>query len=166
MAAIGERATGPGVIYLTGGATALLYGWRPATIDVDIKPDPEPPGLFEALAAMKESLDVNIELASPDQFIPALPAWRERSTFIARHGPVSFYHYDFYAQALAKLQRGHTRDLADVAAMRASGLIDVVTLARLYREIQPQLIRYPAIDAPSFERAVREFCERHEQRNG
>jgi uncharacterized protein YycO len=38
MAAIGERATGSGVIYLTGGATALLFGWRKATIDIDIKP--------------------------------------------------------------------------------------------------------------------------------
>jgi hypothetical protein len=159
MAAIGERVTGSGTIYLTGGATALLYGWRDATIDVDLKPDPEPPGLFEAIAALKESLDVNIELASPDQFIPALPGWRARSTFIARYGPVSFCHYDFYAQALAKLQRGHTRDLADVRAMRARALIDVTVLAQLFRDIQPQLIRYPAIDARTFARVVREFCE-------
>jgi hypothetical protein len=107
---------------------------------------------------LKESLDVNIELASPDQFIPALPGWRERSKFIARHGQVSFYHYDFYSQALAKLQGGHARDLADVRAMRADALIDVNTLAHAFREIQPQLIRYPAIDADLFERVVREFC--------
>jgi hypothetical protein len=159
LAAIGQRATGPGTIYLTGGATALLYGWREATIDVDIKPDPEPPGLFEAIAALKESLDVNIELASPDQFIPAVPGWRERSTFIVRHGEVSFYHYDFYSQTLSKLQRGHARDLIDVRAMRAAGLIDLSELTRLFGEMQPQLIRYPAIDPGMFGRVVRDFCD-------
>lgn len=160
MEAIGERARGSGVVYLTGGATALLFGWRKATIDVDIKADPEPPGLFEAIAALKESLDLNIELASPDQFIPTLPQWRERSIFIATYGPVSFYHYDLYSQALSKLQRGHARDLRDVEAMRSARLIEPATLARLFRDIEPRLIRYPSIDSATFERAVREFCER------
>src|SRR5947208_2214352 len=85
MAALGERVRGEGTIYVTGGATALLYNWRATTIDVDIKPDPEPPGLFEAIATLKEELDINVELASPDQFIPAIPGWRERSLFIAHH---------------------------------------------------------------------------------
>ncbi len=70
MSALGNRAIGAGSLYLTGGATAVLYGWRDMTIDVDIKPDPEPPGLFEALAQLKNELDVNVKLAAPDQFIP------------------------------------------------------------------------------------------------
>jgi hypothetical protein len=86
MAAIGERASGPGVIYLTAGATGLLFGWRRTTIDVDIKPDPEPPGL--------------------------------------------------------------------------SRLIEPEMLAQLFRDIQPRLIRYPGIDVATFERVVREFCDR------
>lgn len=48
MAALGKHARGPGRIYLTGGATAVLHGWRPMTIDVDLKPDPEPAGLFDS----------------------------------------------------------------------------------------------------------------------
>ena len=36
MEALGQRVKGPGIIYLTGGATALLFGWRAKTIDVDI----------------------------------------------------------------------------------------------------------------------------------
>jgi hypothetical protein len=162
MAAIGERATGSGVIYLTGGATALLFGWRKATIDIDIKPDPEPPGLFQAIATLKESLDLNIELASPDQFIPTLHGWRERSIFIATHGPVSFYHYDLYSQALSKLQRGHARDVRDVHAMRSARLIEPETLAQLFRDIQPELIRFPGVDAAIFARVVREFCEQRD----
>src|SRR5437868_11906229 len=90
MVAVGKRVRGEGSIYLTGGATAVLHQWRSMTIDVDLKPDPEPPGLFEALAALKNELDINVELASPDQFIPAIPGWRERSLFIAQHGAVKF----------------------------------------------------------------------------
>jgi hypothetical protein len=158
MAALGDRVRGPGRIYLTGGATAVLLGWRAMTIDVDIKPDPEPPGLFEAIAALKDELDINVELASPDHFIPQLPGWRERGIFIVQHGSVEFFHYDPYGQALSKLQRRHPRDLADVRALSDSGLIEKRRLADLFTSIKPQLIRYPAIDVPSFETAVQEFC--------
>jgi hypothetical protein len=113
----GRRVTSAGRIYLTGGATALLHGWRPMTVDVDLKADPEPAGFFEAFALLKDELAVNIELASPSDFIPELPNWREGSLFIARHGHIDFYHYDPYSQALAKLERGHSRDLTDVEAM-------------------------------------------------
>lgn len=52
MEALGQRVKGPGTIYLTSGATALLFGWRAKTIDVDSKADPEPRGLFEAIAEL------------------------------------------------------------------------------------------------------------------
>ncbi|MBI4324824.1 MAG: hypothetical protein HY674_06115 [Chloroflexi bacterium] len=161
MAALGDRVRGEGVIYLTGGATALLHNWRSITIDVDIKPDPEPPGLFEALARLKDELDLNVEMACPDQFIPAIPGWRERSLFIAHHGRIKFFHYDPYGQALSKLQRRHDRDLRDVRSALQTGLISVDRLRELFAQIEPQLIRYPAIDPASFRTAVQEFCDEH-----
>jgi hypothetical protein len=161
LAALGQRVTGPGTVYLTGGATALLHNWRAMTVDVDLKADPEPAGFFEALAVLKDELDINLELASPDQFIPPLPGWRERSRFIATHGPVQFFHYDLYSQALAKLQRHHDRDLQDVQAMVRDGLIRVDRLTDLFRQIEPQLIRYPALNAAVFRAAVEEFCRAH-----
>jgi hypothetical protein len=159
MAALGRRVGGPGRIYLTGGATAVLHGWRAMTIDIDLKPDPEPPGLFEALAVLKEELDINIELASPDHFIPAIPGWRERSVFIAKHGPLEFYHYDPYGQALSKLQRGHTRDLADARSLLRTGLVRADRLQEMFDSIEPDLIRYPAIDPASFRAAVLDFLK-------
>lgn len=158
MSVLGQRVCGPGMVYLTGGATALLHNWRSMTIDVDLKADPEPAGFFEALAVLKDELDINIELASPDQFIPPLPGWRERSLYIAAHGPVQFFHYDLYSQALSKLQRRHERDLHDVHAMLREGLIRVDRLQELFTQIEPQLIRYPALNAASFRTAVEEFC--------
>jgi hypothetical protein len=158
MSAVGSRVSGEGCIYLTGGATAVLHNWRPMTIDVDLKPDPEPAGLFEALAQLKEELDINVELASPDQFVPAVPGWRERSRFIAQHGRVRFFHYDLYGQALSKLQRRHERDLRDVKSMLQSGMIETGLLLELFTQIEPQLIRYPAIDPATFRAAVMAFC--------
>ncbi len=158
MVALAQRVRGPGRVYITGGGTAVLYGWRAATIDLDLKADPEPLGFFEAIAELKDSIDLNVELAAPDQFIPPLPAWHDRSVFIARHGTVDFYHYDFYAQALAKLERGHARDLADVAAMADRELVSRPKLREFFSAIEPELIRYPAIDAAAFGAAVLAFA--------
>lgn len=158
MSQLGRRVRGEGTIYLTGGATAVWYNWRAMTVVVDIKPDPEPAGLFEALARLKEELEINVELAAPDHFIPTLPGWRERSIFIAQHGHIRFFHYDPYSQVLSKLQRGHARDKSDVQAMLQAQLIQIDKLSQLFAQIEPQLIRYPAIDPASFRAAVEEFC--------
>ncbi|MFM7182292.1 MAG: DUF6036 family nucleotidyltransferase [Verrucomicrobiales bacterium] len=158
MVAMGGRTKGPGKIYLTGGATALLHGWRSMTVDVDIKADPEPSGYFESIAMIKDELSVNVELASPSDFIPELPDWRERSLFIARHGQLDFYHYDPYSQALSKLERGHGRDHADVESMLHNGLIEKKLLMVLFSGIEPALIRYPALDPESFRNTVEVFC--------
>jgi len=92
MIGLGRSVRVAGCIYLTGGTTAVLYGWRDVTIDIDLlKADPEPAGLFEAIAQLKNELDVKVELARPDEFIPPLLGWRERSLFIAREGSLDFF---------------------------------------------------------------------------
>ena len=155
MRFVGDRAQGAGRIYFTGGASAVLVGWRSTTVDVDIKLDPEPRGVFDAIARAKEVLDMNVELAAPDDFIPPLPDWRSRSVFIVRHGPVAFLHYDFYAQALAKVERGHVQDLEDVQAMARRQLIESSRLSELFAAVEPDLARYPAIDPACFRDQVR-----------
>ena len=150
MRRLGEEATGSGRIYLVGGASAVLIGWRATTVDVDLKLAPEPPGVFEAIARAKTDLNMNVELAAPDDFIPALPDWQARSVFVARHGSVDFLHYDFYGQALAKIERGHELDLQDLMAMHRLGLIEPGALLRFFTAIEPSMVRYPAIDADCF----------------
>jgi hypothetical protein len=157
MQELGDRAGGPGRVYFTGGATAVLIGWREATVDVDLKLDPEPLGVFEAIAELKDSLDLNIELAAPDQFIPAISGWQDRSIYLETHGSVAFYHYDPYGQTLAKIERGHTRDLTDAREMLARGLVDRERLREYFEAIRPDLKRYPAIDADAFRRKVEDF---------
>lgn len=157
----GKDIAGEGTIYLTGGATALMHGWREMTVDVDIKADPEPSGYFESIARLKNSFPINIELAAPDQFIPALPDWKQRSLFIARHGKIDFYHYDPYSQAIAKLDRSHARDLTDVESMYQAGLVDPDQLHRLFNCIEPELIRFPSIDIPALTSTIDKWCQQH-----
>jgi hypothetical protein len=146
-------------VYLVGGTTAVLTGWRPSTIDVDLVMRPEDDAVLRAIPAIKERLQVNVELASPLDFIPVPPGWEERSPPITRIGRVSFCHFDLYAQALAKIERGHRQDVADVHEMMRHGLIDATQLLVYFEGIEPDLYRYPAIDGPSFRRAVEEVAK-------
>ncbi len=159
MQRLGAAVKQQGCIYFTGGVSAVLHGWREMTVDVDVRADPEPADFFEALPALKEELQINIELASPADFIPTLPGWRERSIFIARHGSIDFYHYDFYSQALAKIERWHERDRRDVQQMLAAGLVEPEKLTALFQAIQPSLIRFPAIDPLAFAERVSSVIE-------
>ncbi len=154
MRALGRRARASGRIYLTGGASAVLLEWRLTTIDIDIELDPSLEPLLRDIPAIKEELEVNVELASPSHFIPPLPGWRDRSPFVAREGLIDFHHYDFYAQALSKIERAHAKDEDDVREMKRRGLIDPRRLIEFFEQIAPELYRYPAIDPPSFRRSV------------
>ena len=159
MGAIGRSGRKNARIYFVGGATAVLLGWRDTTIDVDLKLVPEINEVLRTLPQLKEQLHINIELASPDDFIPALPGWEERSGFIAREGAIDFFHYDFYAQALAKIERGHTTDLLDAHEMIERGLIEPSRLLELFSRIEDQLYKYPSIDAKTFRRSLEQFIQ-------
>jgi hypothetical protein len=154
MRALGRSATAPGRVFLAGGATAVLLGWRDTTIDVDLKLIPEQDSVLRAMQELKESLDINIELATPDDFIPVAENWAERSPFVAQEGRLTFHHFDLSAQALAKIERGHARDLADVREMLGRGLVTREQLRRDFADIEPRLYRYPALDARAFRRAL------------
>ena len=156
--ALGRACRGPGVVYLTGGATALLEGWRSATVDLDLKLDPEPEGVFAAIARIKEELDVNVELASPDDFLPQLADWREKSPLIGRFGPLEVRHYDLRAQALAKLARGFERDTGDVLAMLDRGLVTCDALRSALAQMGPRLERFPRVSGRELERRLAEVC--------
>jgi len=161
--ALSRVARGPVRIYLTGGATAVLQGWRAATIDVDVRFEPEADELLRALPELKHRLQINIELASPPDFIPELPGWRERSPLAFQEGMVAVHHFDPYSQALSKVERGFAQDLADVHMMIESGLVDPARLREFYDAIEPELYRYPAIEPPAFRRKVERALSRPSQ---
>jgi hypothetical protein len=159
MSALSEETERETRLYFTGGASAVLFGWRAATIDVDMKIEPEADRILRAIPALKENLELNVELASPADFIPEVPGWAERSRFIGKQGRLSFFHYDFYSQALAKIERGHAQDRDDVQEMLRRGLVEPARALEYFDEIEPELYRYPAIDPASFRRAVQEAMQ-------
>jgi hypothetical protein len=55
---------------------------------------------------------------------------------------------------LAKVERGHALDLADVREMISRGLVRPGRAVEYFARIEPDLYRYPAIDPPAFRRAV------------
>lgn len=156
---LGSRIKTSGTLYLTGGASAVLVGWRDRTVDVDCKFHPEPQGIYEALQEAKEKLDINIELAAPDHFIPPVPGWDSRSKFVGRYGQLDVYHYDFYSQALAKIERGHNRDLSDVESMVTLGLIEREKVGEFFQAIAGDLLRYPSINQKAFAKKVHDFLK-------
>ena len=164
MQILGKEAQGSGTIYFTGGASALLVGWRNSTVDVDIRLDPEPPGIFQAIAKLKKELNINIELASPQDFLPPIPGWRERSGFIGKRGQISFYHYDFTAQALSKLSRGFDRDLKDIEAMYEHKLFSLNELGECFEAIAPELIRFPSLNPDVLRSRVENFMARFQDK--
>lgn len=165
--ALDAAAEQDGVCYLVGGATAVLSGWRSTTIDVDLKLVPDQDSVLRAIPGLKNELQVNVELASPGDFIPLPAGWEERSPIAERGKRLIFRHFDPYSQALAKLERDHARDRTDVRALIRTGLVDPERLWSYYQEIEPELYRFPAVDPPSLRARVEEArALRHEHERG
>jgi hypothetical protein len=141
-------------MYLTGGATAVLEGWRDSTVDIDVRFEPDSDAALSRIRDLKEELAVNVELASPLDFLPPLPGWEERSRFRFREGNLEVFDFDPYSQALSKLQRGFELDREDVDHMVLSGQVEPARLHELFEEIEPELFRFPAVDPASLRAAV------------
>lgn len=148
----------PGRVYLLGGGTAVWAGWRASTVDVDLHGEPE--RLFRDIQRIKERLDVNVEFARPEDFVPALSGSEDRHVFIETIGPVSFFHHDPYAQAFSKIVRGFDRDLADAESFVSSGMVQAERLQELVHGISPEAYaKYPALSREAVLEAVDGFVE-------
>lgn len=157
---LGALVTRPVSLYLTGGATAILLGLRDMTVDVDLTFIPETDEMFQALAMLKNSLNMNIELASPDHFIPKLPGADDRHIFIGIFGGVSIFHYDLYTQALSKIERGWDRDLEDALGFIRHG-VDFKKLCQLFSECRETFLKYPAVDVDGLAIKLNKFGQTH-----
>lgn len=142
-------------MYLTGGATAVFEGWRESTVDIDVRFEPDSDAALSRIAALKEELSLNVELASPLDFLPPLSGWRDRSRFRFREGNLEVFDFDPYSQALSKLERGFELDLEDVRNMVGSGQVDPTRLVELFDEIEAELYRFPAVDPATLRAAVK-----------
>lgn len=147
-------------VYIVGGGTAVLEGWRAATIDADLCADHDE--VFRDVQEIKERLRLNIEFVRPEQFVPPLAGSDNRHLFIERVGEVDFSHYDPYAQLLSKVVRGFRKDLLDAACFVESGMVDPEEFHELVEAIPASAYaRYPALSPESVRGAVADFLSTH-----
>ncbi len=142
-------------VYVVGGGTAVVAGWRASTVDADLYAEREE--VFRDVQGIKDRLQLNIEFARPEQFVPPLAGSADRHLFIERVGNIDFYHYDPCAQLLSKIVRGFRKDLLDAERFVTSGMVD----PRRFRELVDQIpdsayARYPALSRESVLAAVDE----------
>ena len=152
------RARRAARVFIVGGGTAVHSGWRNSTIDAGLYSDDA--GVFDDIQSMKERLQLNIEFARPENFVPALRGSEARHLFIKTIGKVSFLHYDPYAQMLSKVVRGFRQDLLDARNFLSSGMVDPVHFRSLVYSIpEMEFQKYPALSRDAVLEAVDDFLE-------
>jgi hypothetical protein len=143
-------------VYFARGGTAVYLGWRRTTIDVDLFSDRDE--VFRDIQKIKERLNINIEFARPEDFVPPLRGTSDRHVFIDKIGSISFYHYDPYAQLLSKVVRGFQRDLEDAREFIRSGLVDIGRFRSLVAAVPDSAYaKYPNLSRAGVEKAVKSF---------
>lgn len=140
LEALGREVRVPCRIYLVGGTSLVSFGLREHTIDIDVAlevADADHQRLIEVIRRLKDQLDLNIEEANPGDFIPLPLGWKERSPSVGVFGTVQVFHFDLYATALSKIERGTEIDFDDVVILLREGKIAWESLERCYQEILP-----------------------------
>jgi hypothetical protein len=88
-------------------------------------------------------MNINIEFASPGDFIPLPSQWETRSAFIKRYDQVDAFYFDWYSIALSKMQRANRQDVLDVQLLTHQGFVDVIELDLLYQDVLNKIGRPP-----------------------
>jgi hypothetical protein len=156
---LGEQSRAAGRLYLVGGTTIVLEGYRAHTLDIDLTIEASPGDetrLLQSVRDMKNALAVNVEQVSPADFIPLPGGYRERCEFIGRFGNLDVFHFDLYSTALSKIERGTEQDFADVQALLKAKRIEWKKLAAYFEEVLPQMgLKSLKQDPENFERNFR-----------
>ena len=143
-------------VYFVGGGTAVYLGWRRSSIDVDLFSDKDI--VFRDIQKIKERLNINIEFARPEDFVPPLRGTAGRHVFVDTIGSITFYHYDPYAQLFSKVVRGFQRDLDDAREFIRSRMVDPLKLRSLVAAITDSAYaKYPSLTRTGTEGAIEAF---------
>ena len=138
---LGRRFQGAGRIYLVGGTTMVYEGFRNQTLDIDLTFElrAEDHALFiQVVRELKEELNLNVEEASPGDFIPLPSGYEDRCQFLGRYGNLDVFHFDPYSMALSKIERGTEEDFSDVLALMEHNWIQIETLEGYFQDILPR----------------------------
>lgn len=145
---IGKNVHQPGRLYLVGGAALVHMGVRSgSTLDIDVVIEAaNEDELVMAIRRIVQQRQINIEFASPGDFIPLPSQWTAQAKYVGRYGSVDVFYFDFYSLALSKISRGSDRDLIDVKLLLQQKLITLDELDAAFQEILPRMGKRPYIN--------------------
>ncbi|GAC1361812.1 MAG: hypothetical protein NVS2B12_05900 [Ktedonobacteraceae bacterium] len=151
---LGRTFRKAGRLYLVGGAALVHAGVRPGfTQDIDIQVGGANEGdLIISIQRLIQQMQINIEFASPQDFIPLPTQWEANAQYIGRYGQIEVFYFDFYSIALSKIERATTRDIEDVKLLVQQKRIALDELDTSYQEVLAQLGKghYPKITPERF----------------
>ncbi len=138
---LGRTFRKPGRLYLVGGAALVHMGIRQgSTEDIDVQAFGENSGeMVNAIRQLVQQMNINVEGASPETFIPLPKQWMALSKFVGRYGAIDVFYFDFYSIALTKILRGNTRDINDVKLLVQKKVITLQELDAAYQEVFPEV---------------------------
>jgi hypothetical protein len=142
LSKLSERFHRPAQILLVGGTTLVFEELRDQTLDIDlvIQVDPNHHGeLIQAIRKLKDQLSINVEEASPADFIPLPSGFENRHKFVERYGKIDVMHFDLYSTALSKIERGREQDFEDVLSLLQAGKLEWDRLSAYFLEILPKM---------------------------
>ena len=161
---LGQCYRHSGVLYLVGGSSLILVAAKESTFDIDVKFDVAPEhhaDFIRCLRQLSQEMELPVEQASPDEFLPLPRGYQDRRRFVGRYGALDVFHFDFYSVALGKLQRGNEKDYTDVVHMIQVGIIELDSLEKYFQEVLPQIEAYSLrTDPRDFQRKFELFQKR------
>lgn len=146
--ALGKAYRKTGRLYLAGGAALVHMGLRSgSTLDIDVVIEAsDEDEMVTAIRRLKEQMQINIEFASPADFIPIPSQWAAHAKYIGRYGKIDAFYFDLYSLALSKIARSSDRDLVDVRLLVQRKLITLDELDVAYQEVLPRVGKRPYIN--------------------
>ncbi len=132
----------PARLYLVGGTSLVYEGLRDQSLDIDIAfelEDAHAAEFVHIIRRLRDEMQVNVEQASPGDFIPLPAGWKERAKFIGRFGKIDAFHFDLYSTALSKIERGREGDFQDVLTLLGSQQIALAQLREAFANILPRI---------------------------
>jgi len=126
--------------YLVGGSVIIDLGLRGTTLDVDYVADADDPAdladLEQLIRILKNELDINVEPASPADFLPVPRSVLERSRYVRRQGRLDIYYYHLPSLVISKVARGLEQDLDDAEGLVRMGEVSWDDVEATWAEIR------------------------------
>ncbi|HKG26080.1 MAG TPA: DUF6036 family nucleotidyltransferase [Thermomicrobiales bacterium] len=151
-------------LYLVGGSVLIDLGLRGTTLHFDYVADADDPAaltdLEQSIRTLKNELDINVEQASPGDFLPIPRSVLDRSRYVGRHGKLDVYYYHLPSLVISKAARGLEQDLSDAERLIRAGEVEWADVETTWHEIRASPVGWLRHEPEEIERRLDELRQR------